>query len=149
MVVGKREVYFFILKKKTCFLFQARLYKLQNETGIDSFKFDAGEINWFPESFILNGGENAEIWPELFTTKYAEALSENFGRQIEVRVGRRSQKLPVFVRMLDKFSDWTYDNGLKTMVTTLLQMGIAGWKNGILSLQFYLLFLCRLSFCSA
>jgi alpha-glucosidase (family GH31 glycosyl hydrolase) len=29
--------------------------------------------------------------------------------------------------MLDKSSNWSYENGLKTMLTTLLQMGIAGY----------------------
>ena len=44
----------------------------------------------------------------------------------QVRTGRRTQHLPVFTRMLDKFSTWGYDNGLKSMVTTLLQFGITG-----------------------
>ena len=33
---------------------------------------------------------------------------------------------PIFVRMLDKDSHWGYDNGIKTLVTTLLQMTISG-----------------------
>ena len=44
----------------------------------------------------------------------------------QVRVGRRTQKYPVFVRMLDKDSNWGYNNGLKTLVTTLLQMSMVG-----------------------
>lgn len=46
---------------------------------------------------------------------------------IELRVGRHSQHIPRFVRMLDKFSVWGYENGLKSMVTTLLQFGIVGY----------------------
>ena len=49
-----------------------------------------------------------------------------FGGMQEVRVGWRSQKQPVFVRMLDKSSVWGYKNGLKTMITTLLQFGMIG-----------------------
>ena len=49
-----------------------------------------------------------------------------FGRQIEVRVGYRSQKHPIFVRMLDKDSRWGYDNGLRTLIPTLLQIGMSG-----------------------
>ena len=45
---------------------------------------------------------------------------------IEVRVGRRTQNYPIFVRMLDKDSHWGYDNGLKTLLTTLLQMSMVG-----------------------
>ena len=48
---------------------------------------------------------------------------------IEVRVGRRTQTYPIFVRMLDKDSRWGFDNGLKTLVTTLLQMSIVGKLN--------------------
>ena len=61
-----------------------------------------------------------------YTTAYAEAVS-SFGRMIEVRVARNTQHLPIFVRMLDKYSTWGYGNGLKTMVTTLLQMSFAGY----------------------
>ena len=46
---------------------------------------------------------------------------------IELRVGRHSQHIPRFVRMLDKFSVWGFENGLKSMVTTLLQFGIVGY----------------------
>ena len=60
-----------------------------------------------------------------FPFRYAEAVSQ-FGSMIEVRVGRSAQNLPIFVRMLDKDSNWGYENGLKTMVTTLLQMSFAG-----------------------
>ena len=104
-----------------------RLLDLQNTTGIDSFKFDAGEANWMPSSFRLTDDSTKAIWPEIFTTKFAETMSSTFGGQIEVRVGRRTQKEAIFVRMLDKFSDWSYANGLKTMVTTLLQQSIAGY----------------------
>ena len=107
------------------FVFKERLDKLRTDFGIDSFKFDAGEVNWLSTSIYLNDGLNPEIWPAIFTTRYAEAVSY-FGNQIEVRTGRRSQNLPIFVRMLDKKSRWGYTNGLKTLITTLLQMSIAG-----------------------
>eukprot|EP00094_Tigriopus_californicus_P007111 TCALIF_06846-PA protein Name:"Similar to Kiaa1161 Uncharacterized family 31 glucosidase KIAA1161 (Mus musculus)" AED:0.06 eAED:0.06 QI:229/0.25/0.2/1/0.5/0.4/5/0/668 len=103
----------------------ARLEKLKTEVGIDSFKFDAGEINWFPSSYRLGFESDTSLWPGIFTTKYAESVA-NFGNQIEVRVGYKAQHLDIFVRMLDKDSKWGYDNGLKTMITTLLQMNLAG-----------------------
>ena len=37
--------------------------------------------------------------------------------------------MSVFTRMLDKDSSWGYENGLKSMVTTLLQFGITGYIN--------------------
>ena len=97
----------------------------RQETGVDSFKFDAGEHNWLPSSFSLDSSLPASTWPGVFSTAYVNTVSQ-FGGLVEVRTGRRSQHLPVFVRMLDKFSTWGYDNGLKSMVTTLLQFGMVG-----------------------
>lgn len=50
-----------------------------------------------------------------------------FGPMIEVRAGQRTQDLPVFIRMIDKDSLWTYENGLPTLITTLLQMNMNGY----------------------
>ena len=65
-------------------------------------------------------------WPGVFSTAYVSTVAQ-FGGLVEVRTGRRTQHLPIFVRMLDKFSSWGYDNGLKSMVTTLLQFGMVGY----------------------
>ena len=94
--------------------------------GIDSFKFDAGESNWLPSSILLNDQIPRQNWPAAFTTAYVEAVAK-FGKMIEVRVGLRTQSHPIWVRMLDKDSHWGFDNGLKTLVTTLLQMSISGY----------------------
>ena len=77
------------------------------EYGIDSFKFDAGEANWLPSSIILNDTIERSHWPAAFTTAYVDAVSK-FGPMIEVRVGRRTQHYPIFVRMLDKDSNWGF-----------------------------------------
>lgn len=46
---------------------------------------------------------------------------------IETRTAHLNQKLPIFIRMLDKDSRWGYNNGLKSMIPTLLQFGIVGY----------------------
>lgn len=43
-------------------------------------------------------------------------------RALEVRVGARTQHLPVWVRMMDKDSNWGWDNGLKTLIPHALTM---------------------------
>jgi hypothetical protein len=48
-------------------------------------------------------------------------------RHQEVRVGVNTQHLPVFVRMLDKNSNWDNTNGLKTLINTALTFGILGY----------------------
>ncbi|XP_029165479.1 myogenesis-regulating glycosidase-like [Nylanderia fulva] len=102
----------------------ARLKRLQN-LGIDSFKFDAGEVSWLPQIPTLSG--SLDMQPGIFTKDYVQALAVNFNDYIEVRVGWRSQELPIFVRMIDKDSRWTWNNGLPTLITTLLQMNLNGY----------------------
>ncbi|XP_050451127.1 myogenesis-regulating glycosidase isoform X4 [Cataglyphis hispanica] len=102
----------------------ARLKQLQN-LGIDSFKFDAGEVSWLPQIAILNS--SLDMQPGIFTKEYVQALTTNFNDYIEVRAGWRSQELPIFFRMIDKDSRWTRNNGLPTLITTLLQMNLNGY----------------------
>lgn len=45
----------------------------------------------------------------------------------EVRSGFETQELPVLVRMVDKDTHWRLDNGLRSLVTTLLQMNMVGY----------------------
>ncbi|CAL8070663.1 unnamed protein product [Orchesella dallaii] len=101
-----------------------RLRKIQEDFGLDSFKFDAGESLYLPAAHVLAGDPN--MWPLDFTTKYVETCA-TFGGMIETRVGRLNQRQPVFVRMLDKESRWGYNNGLKSMIPTLLHFGIVGY----------------------
>lgn len=46
---------------------------------------------------------------------------------LKVRCGYQTQKYPVFVRMGDKESRWGYDNGLRSIIPTILTMGIMGY----------------------
>ncbi|XP_046412029.1 myogenesis-regulating glycosidase-like [Neodiprion fabricii] len=104
--------------------FTSRLTALQASAGIDSFKFDAGEASWAPEPAVLTG--NVEESPSIYTYQYARALA-TFGNGIEVRTGWQTQDLAIFVRMLDKDTSWTFENGLPTLITTLLVMNLAGY----------------------
>jgi alpha-glucosidase (family GH31 glycosyl hydrolase) len=105
--------------------FRERLTSIQTNDGVSSFKFDAGELFWLPKQFALS--DQSLTSPVEYTEKYAR-LSASFGSKIEVRVGARTQDLPVFVRMLDKDSNWTVGtNGLESLVTTALTMSILGY----------------------
>lgn len=96
-----------------------RLRKLQTTAGIDSFKFDAGESSWVPSDPVLNG--TAKEHPSKITSAYVRTVSK-FGSLVEVRSGQNTQDLPIFVRMIDKDTEWSLDNGLPTLITTLLQV---------------------------
>ncbi|XP_045209932.2 myogenesis-regulating glycosidase-like [Mercenaria mercenaria] len=100
-----------------------RLVRMKEEYGVDSFKFDAGEVTYLPPFH-----EYSDTWSDqtLYTTKYVAAVSK-LGPMIEVRCGYQSQKYPVFVRMGDKESRWGFDNGLQSVIPTVLTMGILGY----------------------
>lgn len=104
--------------------FQARLKILQNYTGVESFKFDAGESSWSPKNPIFN--TTRSDYPETILKSYVE-LASTFGTEVEVRVGRGTQQYGVLVRMLDRESTWEGPAGLSTLIPTLLQMNIVGY----------------------
>ncbi|XP_072377020.1 myogenesis-regulating glycosidase-like isoform X1 [Diabrotica undecimpunctata] len=102
-----------------------RVKKLQTDIGFDSFKFDAGETDFSPQPAVYKTVDQ-ELIPNIFSGKYLR-ICATFGNLIEVRSGWRTQDLPIFTRMLDKTSNWNYHNGLKSLVTTLIQMNMVGY----------------------
>ncbi|CAG2172542.1 unnamed protein product [Oppiella nova] len=99
--------------KKAQEWFVSRLKHIQNTTGIDSFKFDAGELGWVSRDFKLSD-LSIEQTPVSLTQLYAQTVSQ-LGNLIETRVGYKTQDLPIFVRMLDKNSEWELaKNAVKT-----------------------------------
>ena len=69
-----------------CYRYTQRLRDLQNQTGLDSYKFDAGETNWLPPSYSLHDA-TLMSQPEAFSTAYVSAVSA-FGPLVEVRTGK-------------------------------------------------------------
>jgi len=106
--------------------FQNSLRSLVNDVGVTSFKFDAGELSWLPHGFTTH---TELVTPNDFTRAYAEMcfnVDRNL-RALEVRVGVRTQHLPVFVRLMDKESRWDSDNGLATLIPHVLTFGLLGY----------------------
>lgn len=103
--------------------FKTRLEFLQKNYGIDSFKFDAGETAWIPRQFKLF---NNNSYPDSYAQNYAK-LAASQGNFIEIRVGHRTQNLAVFHRILDRSTDWTIHDGIKSVITETLQFGLLGY----------------------
>ncbi|OWF36565.1 uncharacterized family 31 glucosidase KIAA1161-like [Mizuhopecten yessoensis] len=100
-----------------------RLKTMQQEYGIDSFKFDAGEMTYLPSSYkTYRTLKN----PGYYIKAFVDIVSK-FGDMIEVRCGFKSQNHQIFVRMADKDSKWGYDNGLKALIPTALTLGLLGY----------------------
>ncbi|XP_061408934.1 myogenesis-regulating glycosidase-like [Lethenteron reissneri] len=101
----------------------AKLEHVRTTYGIDSFKFDAGEINYLPPRFVTLA---PMVNPGIYTKLYAETAAR-FGGQVELRAGWQGQHLPVFYRMMDKDSNWGYSKGLLTLVPTALTFSVLGY----------------------
>lgn len=83
--------------------FSDKLTALLEASGIDSFKFDAGESSFSPADPALNA--TTPRHPLAVTTDYLNTIAK-FGPMIEVRSGFRNQELPVYLRINDKDSGW-------------------------------------------
>ncbi|KAK3583844.1 hypothetical protein CHS0354_022889 [Potamilus streckersoni] len=106
--------------------FLSKLRYLRKEYNISSFKFDAGEVRWLPKIYNALA---TPLNPNIYTQQWARLAyeSDKDVRHQEVRVGYRTQDIPIFVRMLDKESNWDNNNGLKTLIPTALTFGVLGY----------------------
>ncbi|XP_064614431.1 LOW QUALITY PROTEIN: myogenesis-regulating glycosidase-like [Liolophura sinensis] len=103
--------------------YSQRLRKIQQDYGVDSFKFDGGEIGYLPMNFktfrpLKNPGE--------YTTLYNKLIC-SFGGMVEMRSAFMSQEFANFVRVTDKDSCWGYENGLQSLIPTVLTIGLLGY----------------------
>ena len=111
---------------KTVAYLHQRLQRLRDDLGISSFKFDAGETNWLPAAYRLAVRTRN---PSRFSHRYALAAFEfdKNSRNLDVRVGARTQHLPIFVRMTDRKSTWSHAGGLRSVIPTALTFSILGY----------------------
>lgn len=119
-----QAAYIDFTKPEVASWFSQRLQAILDVSGIDSFKFDAGESSWSPPDPVLNGPRKEH--PNIIVQQYLRTVAA-FGDLVEVRSAQRTQDLPIFVRMIDKDSEWNWNNGLPTLITTLLQMNMVGY----------------------
>lgn len=97
---------------------------MRTNEGIDSFKFDAGEISWSPTDPVYHSGSSE--YPHKILKDYVTTCAR-LGDLVEVRSAQGTQKLPIFLRMIDKDTEWTVNNGLPSLITTMLQMNMVGY----------------------
>jgi len=101
------------------------LKRLQDEDGIDSFKFDAGETSWLPSDPVLQASSSM-VTPLQAVGDYVRTVAA-FGDMVEVRSAQNTQDQPIFVRIVDKDSEWGWNNGLLTLISSMLQMILNGY----------------------
>jgi alpha-glucosidase (family GH31 glycosyl hydrolase) len=102
--------------------FRDRLKKLQAETGLDGFKFDAGEACYLqPDAQTMEPMDG-----NTYNHRYIEFVGEHFPSS-DVRSGWRNQTSPLLFREWDKFSLWGLDNGLQSVLSEAITFGLIGY----------------------
>jgi hypothetical protein len=102
--------------------FLARLRALQAETGLDGFKFDAGEGVFFPNDAVTH----APLTPNEYSHRYVSFVAEHFAL-CEVRTGWFNQRAPIFFRQWDKTTNWSRANGLRSVIAGALSLALTGY----------------------
>ena len=102
--------------------FLENLRRLQVKTRLDGYKFDAGEACFLPPDAITHN----PIHPNEYTHLYVDFIGQHFSLT-EVRSGWLNQKYPIFFRQWDKSSTWGADNGLRSVLTGILALGMIGY----------------------
>ena len=90
---------------------------------IDGFKFDAGETDYLPYAYEFS---EPQANPNYFSKNYVELVAAKV-KLAEVRVGYKSQSLPILVRQIDQTSTWGTANGVQSVLTATLTFGILGY----------------------
>ncbi|XP_064614320.1 myogenesis-regulating glycosidase-like [Liolophura sinensis] len=103
--------------------YSKRLRNIQQDYGVDSFKFDAGELVYLPMNFKTFRPMKT---PGEYTTLYGKLIG-SFGGMVEMRSAFMSQEYAYFVRVMDKESCWGYENGLLSMIPSVLTIGLLGY----------------------
>ena len=107
-----------------CAWFVGRLKKLQADTGVDGFKFDAGEPCFLPAGNFTTHVPLSH--PSQYTRCWVHRVASQF-TLAEVRTGHGTQSVPLLTRMGDRFSEWGIDNGLGSLIPTLLTSSVLGY----------------------
>lgn len=99
------------------------LQQLADETGVDGFKFDAGE-GWFYSNPDLVFHE--KMPPNGVNQCYIEQAAKRFAWS-DVRSGWRSQHQPMLFRQWDKSTLWGHDNGLASVIPQAMTLNLLGY----------------------
>ena len=103
--------------------FGKRLKKLQDEVGLDGYKFDGGEAMYVPKDGVLHRPGNSR---NQYSHAYVDWISKNYSF-CEVRTGWMNQEAPILFRLWDLWSTWGKDNGLAAVVPATLLLSMTGY----------------------
>jgi alpha-glucosidase (family GH31 glycosyl hydrolase) len=102
--------------------FIERLGGLQLETGLDGWKFDAGEACYLPDDATTAGSITRNEYSHL----YADMVGRRFPDS-DARTAWRNQRSTMLLREWDKDSEWGLGNGLQAVLPQALTFGLIGY----------------------
>jgi myogenesis-regulating glycosidase len=116
-----------------CAWFVSRLHRLQSLYGLDGFKFDAGEPCFLPPGAAASGGTATSMQcPSDYSRAWIQKVAGKFD-VAEVRCGvPGTENCAPVLRLFDRFSTWTVDNGLASVIPALLTASVLGYGLGCL-----------------
>lgn len=95
--------------------------RLMDEFGIDGFKFDAGDCNYYNGDYkFFEKSENENYQTQCFAKLGAEYKYNEF------RASFNCQQLPLVQRLCDKKHGWS-DNGVDSLVADTVAQGLMGY----------------------
>ena len=115
-----------VTKPYACAKFKKMMLDFKKEYGIDGFLFNGGQSNYLPTISDIHQELNH---PDEFSRYYIEladdiASKDRFGL---IKMGVSTQHIPLMLCITDKSSTWGDDNGLRTVIPTVLTLGIMGY----------------------
>lgn len=99
------------------------LQQTADETGVDGFKFDAGEGLFYSVPDLV---WHEQIVPNHANQLYIEHASRRFPWS-DVRSGWHSQSRSMLFRQWDKSTLWGFDNGLASCITQAMTLNLLGY----------------------
>ncbi len=99
------------------------LQQTADESGIDGFKFDAGEGLFYNRSGLV---WHNPVTPNRANQLYIEHASRRFPWS-DVRSGWHSQSRSMLFRQWDKATLWGFDNGLASCITQAMTLNLLGY----------------------
>lgn len=113
-----------VTNQEACDWFLSRLKRLQSEYGLDGFKFDAGEPSFLPRNCRTT--KKLET-PSDYTRAWVRQVAGQF-EVSEVRAGVAGTEASApLLRLFDRFSTWGVENGLASVVSSLLTASVLGY----------------------
>lgn len=103
--------------------FVSRLRSLKQRVGLDGFKFDAGEPCFLPTGAKTSRPLN---YPAEYTQLWVHKVVSQF-KVSEVRSAAATTGYGGLIRMGDRDTIWGVDNGLRSLIPTLLTSAVLGY----------------------